>query len=149
MRAVIQRVSRASVDVNGEIVGSIEIGLLVLVGFVKNDSDDVLRWMARKIISLRVFEDPEGKMNLDLETVGGRILVVSQFTLYGDCRKGKRPSFDRSAPPILAEALYNRFVEVLREEAPFEIETGVFQAHMNVSLVNDGPVTLVLEKEAT
>lgn len=148
MRAVIQRVSRASVRVDGEELGAIDKGLVVLAGFTDSDSDDVIRWMARKVLSLRIFEDPDGKMNLDLTDVGGRILVVSQFTLYGDCRKGKRPGFDKSASPDVAEAMYDYFVEVLREEAPFEIETGVFQEHMEVSLVNDGPVTLLLEKEA-
>jgi D-tyrosyl-tRNA(Tyr) deacylase len=148
MRAVIQRVGRASVSVDGEELGAVGKGFLVLVGFTESDSDDIIRWMARKILSLRIFEDPDGKMNLDLAAVGGRILVVSQFTLYGDCRKGKRPGFDKSAPPDVAEAMYDYFVEVLREEAPFEIETGVFQAHMDVSLVNDGPVTLVLDREA-
>jgi len=147
MRAVIQRVSRARVNVDGEQVGAIDKGLLVLVGFTGSDSDDVIRWMASKILSLRIFEDEDGKMNLGLGEVGGRLLVVSQFTLYGDCRKGKRPGFDKSAPPDAAEAMYDYFVEVLRDEAPFEIETGVFQAHMDVELVNDGPVTLLLEKE--
>jgi D-tyrosyl-tRNA(Tyr) deacylase len=148
MRAVIQRVSRASVYVEAEEIGAIEKGFLVLVGFTDSDSDDIIRWMAQKILSLRVFEDNDGKMNLGLEEVDGRVLVVSQFTLYGDCRKGKRPGFDKGAPPDVAEAMYDYFVEVLRDEAPFEIETGVFQAHMDVSLVNDGPVTLLLEKEA-
>ena len=148
MRAVIQGVSRAAVYVDAEEIGAIEKGFLVLVGFTDSDSDDIIRWMAQKILSLRVFEDDDGKMNLGLVEVGGRVLVASQFTLYGDCRKGKRPGFDKSAPPDVAEAMYDYFVEVLRDEAPFEIETGVFQAHMDVSLVNDGPVTLLLEKEA-
>lgn len=148
MRAVVQRVNNASVAVDGRVVGSIERGFLVLAAFTSGDNEETLRWMARKIPSLRVFDDPDGKMNLGLESVGGSILVVSQFTLYGDCRKGKRPGFDKSAPPDLAEGLYRRFVAMLREEAVCRIETGVFQAHMEVSLVNDGPVTFVIEKEA-
>ena len=148
MRTVVQRVKSASVAVEGREVGAIGRGFLVLVGFTAGDNEETLRWMARKIASLRVFDDEEGKMNLGLESVGGAILVVSQFTLYGDCRKGKRPGFDKSAPPDLAEGLYRRFVAILREETEFGIETGVFQAHMEVALVNDGPVTFVIEKEA-
>ncbi len=148
MRAVVQRVTRASVSVDGLEVGAIGPGIVVLAGFTATDDEDTLRWMARKIPSLRVFEDAEGKMNLDLESVSGSILVVSQFTLYGDCRKGKRPSFDRSAPLDVAERLYRRFVDMLQEEAGCDVHTGVFQAHMEVSLVNDGPVTLSIEKEA-
>jgi D-tyrosyl-tRNA(Tyr) deacylase len=148
MRAVVQRVSKASVKVDGKETGAIGRGFLVLAGFTKTDNEETLRWMARKIVSLRVFEDSDGKMNLGLDSVGGKILVVSQFTLYGDCRKGKRPSFDKSAPPGVAEILYNEFVSVLREEAGCEVQTGVFQAMMEVALVNDGPVTLVIEKEA-
>jgi D-tyrosyl-tRNA(Tyr) deacylase len=148
MRAVVQRVNKASVVVDGSEVGAVGRGFLVLAGFTSTDDEETLRWMARKIVSLRVFEDAEGKMNLGIESVEGSILVVSQFTLYGDCRKGKRPSFDKSAPPDTAEGLYRKFVAIMREEAPCRIETGVFQAHMDVSLVNDGPVTLVIEKEA-
>jgi len=148
MRAVVQRVDKASVVVDGSEVGAVGRGFLVLAGFTSTDDEETLRWMARKIVSLRVFEDAEGKMNLGIESVEGSILVVSQFTLYGDCRKGKRPSFDKSAPPDTAEGLYRKFVAIMREEAPCRIETGVFQAHMDVSLVNDGPVTLVIEKEA-
>lgn len=148
MRVVIQRVKQAAVRVDGEAVGEIERGSLVLAGFTGADNDETLRWMARKIASLRLFEDSDGKMNLDLQAVGGRILVVPQFTLYGDCRKGKRPSFDRSATPEIAETLFDRFVQLLREEISTGVETGVFQARMDVSLVNDGPVTLILEKEA-
>jgi D-tyrosyl-tRNA(Tyr) deacylase len=148
MRAVVQRVKKASVVVDGKEVGTVGRGFLVLAGFTSTDDEETLRWMARKIVSLRVFEDAEGKMNLGIESVEGSILVVSQFTLYGDCRKGKRPSFDKSAPPDTAEGLYRKFVAIMREEAPCRIATGVFQAHMDVSLVNDGPVTLVIEKEA-
>ncbi len=148
MRAVIQRVQRAAVYVDGEEVSAIGRGFLVLSGFTGTDTDETLRWMTRKIISLRVFDDADGKMNLDLNAVDGEILVVPQFTLYGDCRKGKRPSFDKSAAPGVAETLYERFVEFLKGEGTVDVQTGVFQAHMNVSLMNDGPVTLVLEKEA-
>jgi D-aminoacyl-tRNA deacylase len=148
VRTVVQRVKSASVIVDGKTVGAIERGFLVLAGFTSSDDEDTLRWMARKIPSLRVFDDAEGKMNLGLESVDGSILVVSQFTLYGDCRKGKRPGFDKSAPPDRAEGLYREFVSVLREEATCKVETGVFQAHMEVRLVNDGPVTFVIEKEA-
>lgn len=148
MRVVVQRVLEASVSVDGNTTGAIGRGFLVLAGFTRSDNEEVLRWMARKIVSLRVFDDHEGKMNLGLDSVGGALLVVSQFTLYGDCRKGKRPGFDRSAPPETAETLYEKFVSCLREESPGDVQTGVFQAHMKVSLVNDGPVTLIIEKEA-
>jgi D-tyrosyl-tRNA(Tyr) deacylase len=148
VRTVVQRVTSASVSVDGQVVGAIDRGFLVLAGFTASDDDGALRWMARKIPSLRAFDDSDGKMNLGLESVEGAILVVSQFTLYGDCRKGKRPGFDKSAPPEQAEGLYRRFVAILREEAACRIETGVFQAHMEVSLVNDGPVTFVIEMEA-
>jgi D-tyrosyl-tRNA(Tyr) deacylase len=147
MRAVVQRVRGASVRVGGEEVAKIHRGLLVLVGFSKTDNEEALQWMARKIVSLRVFEDADGKMNLDLAAAGGDILVVSQFTLYGDCSRGKRPSFDKSAPADLAELLYDRFLEVVGELAPAAVQSGVFQEHMDVGLLNDGPVTFVLEKE--
>lgn len=148
MKAVVQRVGSASVTVAGETVASIERGFLVLVGFGRNDTDESLAWMARKIVSLRVYEDDDGRMSLPLSAVDGRILVVSQFTLYGDCRKGARPSFDRSAPPADARRMYERFVELIENEAPGRVESGVFQEKMLVSLVNDGPVTLVIEKES-
>jgi len=148
MRVVVQRVKGASVRVGGAEMARIPKGLLLLVGFVEEDNEDVLQWMGKKIVSLRVFEDDEGKMNLDVEEVNGRILVVSQFTLYANCNKGKRPSFERSAPADMAEVLYDRFVEVLGERTPVKVETGVFQAHMEVGFINDGPVTLVLDKES-
>lgn len=148
MKTVVQRVSRAFVRVDDEQVGAIDRGLLVLVAFKNGDDDDVLRWIARKVSTLRIFEDPDGKMNLELKDVGGELLVVSQFTLYGDCRKGKRPSFVESAPPAEAEERYDRFVDILREETSCKVETGVFQAHMNVTLENDGPVTVLIEKES-
>jgi D-tyrosyl-tRNA(Tyr) deacylase len=147
MKAVVQRVSSASVDVDGRRVGAIGRGFLVLAGFGKDDNEDTLAWMARKIVSLRIFEDGDGRMSDPLSSVDGRILVVSQFTLYGDCRKGARPGFDKSAPPERARSLYQKFVDLLEAQAPGRIESGSFQAHMHVSLVNDGPVTLVIEKE--
>ena len=147
MRAVVQRVKDASVRVEGEEIARIDHGLLVLAAFAAADNDESLGWMARKIPSLRVFNDDDGKMNLDLETVGGGILVVPQFTLYGDCNKGKRPSFVGSAPPDVGGRLYERFVELLRGETQAEVATGSFQAHMEVDFTNDGPVTLILEKE--
>ncbi len=148
MKTVVQRVSRAFVRVDGDEVGSIGRGLLVLVAFKESDDDAVLRWIAKKVSTLRIFEDPDGKMNLELSEVEGELLVVSQFTLYGDCRKGKRPSFIDSAPPAAAEERYDRFVDILREETSCKVETGVFQAHMKVTLENDGPVTVLIEKES-
>src|SRR5437867_1722150 len=149
VRVVLQRVSRAAVRVNGRVTGSIGVGLLVLAGFAPSDGDDGLAWMAEKILGLRVFGDAEGKMNLALADVQGGILVVSQFTLYGDTTKGRRPSFVDAAPPELAIPLYNRFVALLRErgaESGVQVATGEFGAMMEVELVNDGPVTLILEK---
>ena len=141
-----QRVSRAAVRVDGETVGAIGRGFLVLAGFRPGDGEEHLRWMAEKIIGLRVFGDAEGKMNLALADAGGSLLVVSQFTLYGDASKGRRPSFIDAAPPEVAEPLYQRFVALLRELGA-TVETGRFGAMMDVELVNDGPVTLMLEKE--
>lgn len=146
MRVVLQRVSRASVAVDGATVGEIAAGLLLLVGFTEGDDEDALAWMAEKVVGLRVFPDDEGRMNRGLDEVGGDILVVSQFTLYGDTRKGRRPSFVHAAHPDLAIPLYERFVQLLRDRAPGAVETGEFGAMMDVSLVNDGPVTLVLER---
>jgi D-aminoacyl-tRNA deacylase len=146
VRVVLQRVSRASVGIGGATAGAIDRGLLLLVGFTEGDSEDDLRWMAEKVVGLRIFNDAEGRMNRSLEDEEGGILVVSQFTLYGDTRKGRRPSFVRAAPPEVAVPLYERFVELLRERAPGPVETGEFGAMMDVALVNDGPVTLVLER---
>ncbi len=147
MRVVLQRVSRAAVRVDGKTVGEIGRGFLVLAGFAPTDTDAALDWMADKILGLRVFGDDEGKMNRDLAEVGGGVLVVSQFTLYGDARKGRRPSFIDAAPPEIAIPLYERFVALLREKAgTVPIATGEFGAMMEVELVNDGPVTLLLEK---
>ncbi len=147
MRVVLQRVARASVRVEGRVTGEIGPGLLLLVGLSPSDGEAELAWMARKLVGLRVFNDVEGRMNLSLEEVGGGLLVVSQFTLYGDARKGRRPSFIGAAEPEHAIPLYERFVELLRGIASGPVETGEFGAMMEVELVNDGPVTLVIERE--
>ncbi len=144
MRACIQRVSRAQVTVAGEVTGRIETGMLVLLGVAVDDTEADARWLANKLSGLRVFEDDEGKMNLALADVGGAMLVVSQFTLLGDCRKGRRPSFVAAARPDLAEELYGVFVDAVRQQG-IEVATGKFRQHMEVELVNDGPVTLVVE----
>jgi len=144
MRAVVQRVSQASVRVENQVVGEIEAGFVVLLGVTGADGEQEARYLAHKIAHLRVFEDPEGKMNLALADVGGSVLVVSQFTLYGDVRKGRRPGFTRAASPRVAEPLVARFAESLREEA-VPVAEGTFGAHMQVSLCNDGPVTLILD----
>ena len=146
MRIVLQRVSRASVTVEGRVAGAIGPGLLLLVGFTPGDDEDTLSWMVEKVVGLRIFNDREGKMNLSLHDVAGEVLVVSQFTLYGDTRKGRRPSFVHAAPPPIAIPLYERFVELLEGRAPGPVATGEFGAMMDVELVNDGPVTLVLER---
>lgn len=146
MRVVLQRVSRAEVRVGGRVSGAIGRGFLLLVGFNADDDEQKLAWMADKVISLRLFPDSEQKMNLGLEDVGGGILVVSQFTLYGDAQKGRRPSFIQAARPELAVPLYEKFIELLRARAPGPVETGEFGAMMEVDLVNDGPVTLLLER---
>ena len=148
MRVVLQRVARAQVRIDGRVAGEIGPGFLVLAGFAPADTDASLEWMAEKILGLRVFGDAEGKMNRDLMEVNGSVLVVSQFTLYGDASKGRRPSFIDAAPPNLAIPLYERFVALLREKAAgtIPVETGEFGAMMEVELVNDGPVTLLLER---
>ncbi len=148
MRAVVQRVSEASVVVEDEVVGAIRTGLVILLGVSESDTQNDVIWLASKIAGLRVFEDADGKMNLDIKDVGAATLVVSQFTLYGDCRKGRRPSFIAAARPDKADSLYQSFVAELRGlEIP--VETGRFQTHMNVKLVNDGPVTLLLDSQKT
>ena len=145
MRVVVQRASRAAVRVDGQTVGAIGRGFVVLAGFHAADGDVQLQWMAEKLIGLRVFGDAEGKMNLALGDVGGALLVISQFTLYGDVQKGRRPSFIDAAPPAVAEPLYERFVAILRGLGA-SVETGRFGAMMDVELVNDGPVTVVIER---
>ena len=145
MRVVVQRVSRAAVRVDAQTVGAIGRGFLVLAGFAPGDGDETLGWMAEKLVGLRLFGDAEGKMNLPLAEVGGAVLVISQFTLYGDASKGRRPSFTDAAPPEVAEPLYERFVARLRAlGAP--VETGRFGALMEVEIVNEGPVTVVIER---
>lgn len=145
MRVVLQRVSSAAVTVDGEAVGSVGLGFLLLVGFTAGDGEEQIAWMADKVAGLRVFQDDEGRMNLDLHHVGGAVLVVSQFTLYADAQKGRRPSFVNAAPPEQAEPLYDRFAGALRQRG-IPTETGRFGALMDVALVNDGPVTLILER---
>ncbi|MFC1662176.1 D-aminoacyl-tRNA deacylase [Gemmatimonadota bacterium] len=146
MRVVLQRVSRGRVSIQGRTAGEIGTGFVVLVGFTDGDTEDSLSWMSEKIVGLRVFSDDQGKMNLSLEDVGGDLLVVSQFTLYGDARKGRRPSFVGAAPHEVAVPLYQSFLELLSERAPGRVESGEFGAMMEVELVNSGPVTLLLER---
>ena len=144
MRLVLQRVSRASVTVDGNAVGSIRTGLLILVGIAKTDTKLEVDYLSDKVLGLRIFPDTEGKMNRNIVDAGGSLLIVSQFTLYGDCRRGRRPSFDEAASPEQAEALYNYLVEKLRA-GPVPVQTGVFQAMMEVHLVNQGPVTILMD----
>ncbi len=146
MRAVVQRVSRAQVTTNDQATGAIGPGLVVLLGVGAGDDEQAARYLADKIVELRIFEDEQGKMNRSLLEAGGAVLAVSQFTLYGDCRKGRRPSFDRAARPQTARLLYERFIHFLKERG-VRVEQGVFQAMMQVELVNDGPVTLLLDSE--
>lgn len=146
MRACIQRVSRASVSVEGEICGHIDRGLLVLLGVFHGDAETDARQLAQKIVSLRIFDDLQGKMNLSVGEVRGAVLVVSQFTLAGDCRKGRRPSFDAAAQPELAERVYEVFVQAVAEQG-IPVATGRFRAHMMIELVNDGPVTFVVDSK--
>jgi D-aminoacyl-tRNA deacylase len=147
MRALLQRVSQARVTVDGAVVGEIGSGLLILLGVAKPDTPANAEFLVEKILNLRIFSDTAGKMNLSLLDTAGELLVVSQFTLYGDCRKGRRPGFDAAAPAEQARALYETFVTLARRSG-LRVQTGVFQAHMDVALVNDGPVTLLLETES-
>ena len=144
MRAVIQRVSQASVVVAEETVGAIEQGLLVLLGVAQGDTSKDATYLADKTASLRIFEDDDSKMNRSVEDIGGGILVISQFTLLGDCRKGRRPGFTDTAPPEIADTLYEEYVDALRSQG-ITVATGVFRANMQVSLINDGPVTIMLD----
>ncbi len=146
MRAILTRVSSASVAIDGETVGAIGKGFLILLGVGPNDTERECRVLAEKALGLRIFEDENGKMNLGLEAVGGEVLVVSQFTLYGNCRKGRRPSFTEAADPVLGKALYEKFLSVC-EELGYPPQHGVFGADMKVASVNDGPVTLILDTD--
>ncbi|MCQ5184928.1 D-aminoacyl-tRNA deacylase [Phascolarctobacterium faecium] len=146
MRAVVQRVDSAAVEVEGAMVGSVGKGILVLLGVEKEDTDRDLEYLLDKVAGLRIFEDEQEKMNLSIADVGGGLLVVSQFTLYGDCRKGKRPSFDKAAGAEMANAYYEKFVDGARAKG-LSVGTGKFQAHMLVSLVNNGPVTILLDSK--
>jgi D-tyrosyl-tRNA(Tyr) deacylase len=144
MRIVLQRVREASVVVDGRSVGQIGLGMLLFLGVGRDDTEDDATSLADKVLSLRIFADAQDKMNLSLQDVQGEILVVSQFTLYGDCRKGRRPSFEGAAAPEVARALYERFVQRLKQSG-LRVETGVFAARMEVQLINDGPVTFILD----
>lgn len=145
MKTVIQRVSKASVTIDGAPHSSISTGLLILVGFAATDTDEDMRWMAQKVVNMRIFSDQDGKMNRSVQDVGGEILLVSQFTLYGDATKGNRPSFIHAAPPPLAQSLYDRFVTILSSQSTV-VKTGRFGADMKVESINDGPVTILLDR---
>ena len=147
MRAVVQRVTQASVTVEGHVVGAIGHGLAILVGVRAGDTEAEAQWLASKVATLRIFDDDEGKLNRSVLDAGGSALVVSQFTLYADARKGRRPSYTDAAPPEIAEPLIRRFTELLQAEG-VPVQTGVFRAHMLVEIHNDGPVTILLERDA-
>lgn len=148
MKVVVQRAGRASVSISGALHSEIGAGLLLLVGIGRQDTDADLEWMSRKILALRIFEDESGKMNLSVRDTGGAILAVSQFTLYADVSRGNRPGFSGAAPPEVAQVLFDRFVEVLRKESGRPVETGRFGADMQIDLLNDGPVTIIIESPA-
>jgi len=145
MRVLVQRVKEAKVLVNGQIIGQIGKGILVFLGIAKGDNITQAEWLVKKVCSLRIFADKNSEFNLSLKEIGGEILVVSQFTLYGDCRKGRRPSFDQAAPPPEALLLYESFIKLLKQQG-IKVATGKFGALMQVHLINDGPVTLILER---
>lgn len=146
MRAVVQRVTKASVSVDNEVVGKISNGIVILLGVGKDDTEEDAKYLAEKIVNLRIFDDKDGKMNFSLLDVKGQALIISQFTLYGDCRRGRRPSYSDSAPPDLAKALYEKFIELVKNY-DVHVETGIFAAHMLVEIHNDGPVTLLLDSK--
>jgi D-tyrosyl-tRNA(Tyr) deacylase len=145
MKSVLQRVSQASVTVDNQVIGQIGQGILVLFGVEKSDDENKLDYHIGKLLRLRIFADENGKMNRSIQDIGGELLIISQFTLAGDCRKGNRPGFDNAMPPAEAEQMYNRFVTRLRQESALKVETGSFGATMQVSLMNEGPVTFLLE----
>jgi D-tyrosyl-tRNA(Tyr) deacylase len=145
MKAIIQRVIQASVTINGSIEGSIDQGLLILLGVAPNDTQEDIDWLASKIINMRIFGDEEGKMNKALNEINGELLIVSQFTLFASTKKGNRPSFIGSAPPLLANELYEKFILKCKELSFSKVETGIFGADMKVSLINDGPVTILID----
>ena len=147
MRVVVQRVSQSNVKVSGEVIGEINEGLMVLVSFVDEDNDTDLGWMTKKIINLRIFNDDEGKMNRSVQDIGGNILLISQFTLHGSTKKGNRPSFIKAAKPDFANVMYERFIKVLEQSLGKEIQTGEFGGDMKVSLVNDGPTTIIIDSK--
>ena len=147
MRVVVLRVSQSNVKVSGEIIGKINEGLMVLVSFVDEDNDTDLGWMTKKIINLRIFNDDEGKMNRSVQDIGGDILLISQFTLHGSTKKGNRPSFIKAAKPDFANVMYERFIKVLEQSLGKEIQTGEFGGDMKVSLVNDGPTTIIIDSK--
>ena len=147
MRVVVQRVSQSNVKVSGEVIGEIKEGLMVLVSFVDEDIDTDLDWMTKKIINLRIFNDDEGKMNRSVQDIGGDILLISQFTLHGSTKKGNRPSFIKAAKPDFANVMYERFIKVLEQSLGKEIQTGEFGGDMKVSLVNDGPTTIIIDSK--
>lgn len=146
MRCVVQRVKNAKVEIDGRVNGEIGVGLLVLLGVCDDDTDEDIRWMADKIINLRVFTDDNDKMNLSLQDVDGSLLVVSQFTLYGSCKKGRRPNFSAAGKPEFAKEMYEKFISICRQQISC-VETGEFGADMQVSLLNDGPVTLIIDSK--
>lgn len=146
MRTVVQRVSKAQVSIEGDVKGVIGKGLVILLGIRREDTTKELQWLVDKVVHLRIFEDESGKMNKSLTDIGGEMLIVSQFTLYGDCRKGRRPGFSTAAPPAIAEPLYQLFIEEVKAKG-ITVATGTFQAEMQVELINDGPVTLLLDSE--
>ena len=147
MRAVIQRVSQSNVKVSGEVIGEIKGGLMVLVSFVDEDNDTDLEWMTKKIVNLRIFNDDEGKMNRSIQDVGGDILLISQFTLHGSTKKGNRPSFIKAAKPDIANVMYEKFIKILEQSLGKEIQTGEFGGDMKVSLINDGPTTIIIDSK--
>ena len=147
MRAVIQRVSQSNVKVSGEVIGEIKGGLMVLVSFVDEDNDTDLDWMTKKIVNLRIFNDDEGKMNRSIQDVGGDILLISQFTLHGSTKKGNRPSFIKAAKPDIANVMYEKFIKILEQSLGKKIQTGEFGGDMKVSLVNDGPTTIIIDSK--